>query len=656
MKKQTIYFFFSLTLICVIVFSANTASTNSNGAPQAHTGSIGDGQNTCSSCHNVNVMGFSPTHSLTINSSIDQYYIPGSTFYFTVSAMGAGIDEFGFQACFENDEGDKVGEIILADPLQTQILSGGDYITHTASGTAGLGVKTWDFYWSVPIDLEGNASLFVSALLSNNNGQNTGDKVLYTSETFSQATMGCTDSLALNYNSLAVSDDASCFYSLTSLSPLSISYDTLTIIGDVFDTELEIELNVHNNSDSDLAVYAMRNIISSDAPTNWFCWDVCYLPSTNVSPLSVMVSSGSYSSEFSAHLAPFSYGGNYDIEYCFYSEADYSDSICTTVHYVVEGEIPGCTDINAINYNSLATVDNGACILYPQPNWIFSSIEEGDVSHSVIITLDSDIQINDQLIAIGDWIGVFHESTHGLVCVGFTEWQEENTKISVIGFSDSIGDGFSSGEEFIWQVWDASEGISWPMEVNYSINFPNEGYFIEGGQSGVVSMHNLNPITHQDLYFSNGWSLFSSYMITEDMNIMSVLEPIVDDLIIVKDNDGNAYLVEYQFNALGSIEPGQGYHIKTTSALELTLEGAFAKPELHPVQLLEGWNMIGYLKEDAELAENIFEDLVDQEVIQIVKDYMGNAYIPEWYFNGIGEMEPGKGYQVKTFQDGVLQY
>jgi len=66
--------------------------------------------------------------------------------------------------------------------------------------------------------------------------------------------------------------------------------------------------------------------------------------------------------------------------------------------------------------------------------------------------------------------------------------------------------------------------------------------------------------------------------------------------------------------------------------------------------------MIGYLREDAELAENIFEDLVDQDIIQIVKDYMGNAYIPQWYFNGIGDMEPGKGYQVKTFQDAVLQY
>ena len=100
MNKQIIYFLFSLTLVCAIIFSSSNASTNSNGAPQEHSGSFGDGQSTCSSCHNVNVLGFSPSHSLTINSSIEEYYIPGSTFYFTVSAMGAGIDEFWFSGMF----------------------------------------------------------------------------------------------------------------------------------------------------------------------------------------------------------------------------------------------------------------------------------------------------------------------------------------------------------------------------------------------------------------------------------------------------------------------------------------------------------------------------------------------------------------------------
>ena len=40
----------------------------------------------------------------------------------------------------------------------------------------------------------------------------------------------------------------------------------------------------------------------------------------------------------------------------------------------------------------------------------------------------------------------------------------------------------------------------------------------------------------------------------------------------------------------------------------------------------------------------------------IAKDYLGQAYLPEWNFNGIGDMNPGEGYQLKTINADVLQY
>lgn len=642
------YSYFILSLIFLSLFSINSTQvyTNSNGAPEGYSGSVGNELNTCISCHNINPMGNSPSQNLTINSTIEEYYIPGQTYYFTISVTGTGVNEFGFQACIENSMGDKMGTLTLVDPSQTQLISSGDYITHTASGTTGLGAKTWGFYWQAPTSMQDEVIVYVSALLSNNNGQTTGDKVLSTSQSYFQATMGCTDSLALNYNAFATTNDASCFYNLSTTSSLSISYDSLTIIGNTFDDELICNLNVHNNSDTNQIVYVSRNILSDNVPLNWFCWDACFLPTTDVSPIAIDIAPNSYTSEFSAHLAPGLYGGDYLIEYCFYTESNLEDSLCTTVNYIVEGDIPGCMDINALNYNELSNLDDGSCILYPQPNWEFS--DTLDFTHDVLLTLETDIQINNSPIAEGDWIGVFYESSDGLICAGYTEWTAQNINISV--------DGSEEGLAFIWQIWDASEGVSWPMEVTYSENFEDSGFFVAEGQSAIASMYNVNPITEQNLLFPSGWSLFSTYMITEDMNIMTVLEPIVDDLIIVKDNEGNAYLVEYQFNALGNLQAGQGYLLKTTQASSLTLQGAYAKPDLHPIQLQEGWNMIGYLYEEPLLAEDVFEELVDLEVIQIVKDYMGNAYIPEWYFNGIGEMMPGNGYQVKTFEAAVLQY
>ena len=39
-----------------------------------------------------------------------------------------------------------------------------------------------------------------------------------------------------------------------------------------------------------------------------------------------------------------------------------------------------------------------------------------------------------------------------------------------------------------------------------------------------------------------------------------------------------------------------------------------------------------------------------------VKDYNGHAFLPEWGFNGIGEMLPGKGYQLKVNNSDELLY
>ena len=35
---------------------------------------------------------------------------------------------------------------------------------------------------------------------------------------------------------------------------------------------------------------------------------------------------------------------------------------------------------------------------------------------------------------------------------------------------------------------------------------------------------------------------------------------------------------------------------------------------------------------------------------------MGKAYLPEWSFNGVGDMVPGRGYQLKIVLDDVLYF
>ena len=288
------------------------------------------------------------------------------------------------------------------------------------------------------------------------------------------------------------------------------------------------------------------------------------------------------------------------------------------------------------------------------PDWDFSF--SSSITHSIVISTDTEIQINDESISLGDLIGLFYETEEGYVCVAYYEWQNQNINFIAPDYADIFEEGFVVDSSFVWKVWDASSGIVWPMEVSYNPNFSSDGWFEENGQSGLLSMNNLNPITVQQINFPLGWSMFSSHIIVEDMNVVSFIEPISDDVIIVKNGEGAAYLVEYQFNAIGDLEVGQGYVVKTSQACNISLEGVFAKGELYPISLESGWNMIGYLREESESVEIIFNDLVTQGAVRLVKDYEGNIYLPEWSFNAIGNMEPGRGYQVKTFFECILQY
>ena len=496
-------------------------------------------------------------------------------------------------------------------------------------------------------------STFSSSILLGNNFTHDLDNIVSNSFNSYNFAPGYLDPLFPSFDELASVGDS--FINDSSSSDfLSLSYDSLYVYGDFSNQNLEINFTVYNNSNLDQEVYVLRNIISNDAPENWFCWDLCYLPNSDVSLYPSTIEAGSYSNEFSAYLVPDLTGGFYDIEYCFFSDINYSDSICATVHYVVEGDIPGCTNINALNFDDLANVDNGACVLYPMPDWNFSS--SSSTTHSIVISTDTEIEINNESISSGDLIGLFYETEEGYVCVAYYEWQSQNINFIAPDYDEIFEVGSIVDSSFVWKVWDASSGVVWPMEVIYNPNFSSYGWFEENGQSGLLSMNNLNPITVQQINLPLGWSMFSSHIIVDDMDVISLIEPISDDVIIVKNGEGAAYLVEYQFNAIGDLEVGQGYVVKTTQACNISVEGVFAKGELYPISLESGWNMVGYLREEPESVEIIFNDLVTQGAIRLVKDFEGNIYLPEWSFNAIGNMEPSRGYQVKTFFECILQY
>ena len=162
----------------------------------------------------------------------------------------------------------------------------------------------------------------------------------------------------------------------------------------------------------------------------------------------------------------------------------------------------------------------------------------------------------------------------------------------------------------------------------------------------------------QTLNLPSGWSMFSTYIVPVDTDISTIIAPLVENnqIIIVKDNSGMAYLPEWNFNAIGELNPKQGYLTKTSEACTLELSGNYAVPEDHPISLNAGWNTIGYLPTEPEDAEAVFSELITLGNLVIAKDFNGNALLPEWSFNAIGNLQAGQGYQLKVNEAGSLLY
>ena len=155
-------------------FQINTVHAFGSGAPTAKTGSPGDGSN-CTSCHS----GTAQTNStdVTISSDIPASgYVPGTTYTITVEGVQQGITKFGFEITAEDNSNAKAGTWSTTNN-ETQVKSC-DWVTHTGSGTAGSGFKTWTMNWTAPVAGTGDVTFYAAVNATNANGSLSGDLIL----------------------------------------------------------------------------------------------------------------------------------------------------------------------------------------------------------------------------------------------------------------------------------------------------------------------------------------------------------------------------------------------------------------------------------------------------------------------------------------------
>ncbi|MDG1849571.1 MAG: hypothetical protein P8I82_03670, partial [Flavobacteriales bacterium] len=93
----------------------------------------------------------------------------------------------------------------------------------------------------------------------------------------------------------------------------------------------------------------------------------------------------------------------------------------------------------------------------------------------------------------------------------------------------------------------------------------------------------------------------------------------------------------------GRIDTLEATEIAYENLIEQNLEMS-SRLEPIPVNLYKGWNIIGYNLNFPQNSAACFDHI--SERIILAKNNNGMLYWPEYGWNGIGDLEPGQGYQI----------
>ena len=201
---------------------------------------------------------------------------------------------------------------------------------------------------SVFLSSDGN-TVAIGAPNNDGNGTYAGHVRIFDLSDLSSDCAGCIDPLALNYDSTIQYDDGSCIYPTGCTDPTAYNYDSIAITddGSCLYCDLTNTFLTINNSPGNCDGFIIANSNSLNGP-------ISYLWSTGSTQNNIIgLCAGVYSVVITDNVG------------------------CTLEDTVYMNVVPGCMDPLALNYDPLATVDDGSCTYSsncssPKPTGLFA--------------------------------------------------------------------------------------------------------------------------------------------------------------------------------------------------------------------------------------------------------------------------------------------
>ncbi len=219
-------------------------------------------------------------------------------------------------------------------------------------------------------------------------------------------------------------------------------------------------------------------------------------------------------------------------------------------------------------------------------------------------------------------------------------WQQDGASLSEVACNDDVGDDLYSA-----------------LDVAVS---GGQTYFISVSSWGDHSFLRLsvdllpqNFVTH-NIFLNTGWNMISSYVDPWNSDVESLMAGVVQDMVIMKDGNGQLYWPSLELNEIGDWNLRNGYQVFMAGPATLEINGTAVDVGQTPLTLPAGWHTIAYLLADSTPVEQALGSINNQ--LLLAKDGDGRVYWPDFNVNQIGNMQPGQGYQLYMEVGGTLTY
>ena len=309
-------------------------------------------------------------------------------------------------------------------------------------------------------------------------------------------------------------------------------------------------------------------------------------------------------------------------------------------------EIPGCTDDTANNYDPAATDDDGSCDYACGPEWGEPTTYPSVATVLALITVDGDNADMDDAVAA--YVGDELRGTGDII--DFDGATYVNMTVYLAGGEEMVDFLFFNQDECATCTMDA--GLT-------AMSFGEYGSFDD------PLMFDANcSATTLEVAAMEGWNYVSTNVMPENYAISSLFEDALGgDLLKVLGDDvfalGGSYTpgIPSVFNSLQTHSDAAGYVIKLSADGLWASSGEPLDAASTPLDLNEGWNIIGYVPQVAMSVEDALAT-IDGVVGTVIDGQNGTVWNPANpnEFNSLLDMEPGRSYWVRMLEAATLTY